>query len=272
MNPEVEPREDQPAAYDAEGRPLYYRADEVNQPNNAPTPESSAPATQANPQLPIEQTEQIAQNPVQSTPQAQPVRILQAINEPKKLSPELQKRHEESVVQYPYLNLSSCEYIVIDVERSIWGIVQIWFFACLAALAVLAATVFMAQSSGGANQGAIVGLIAAAACVAGGMIGTHVYRQNYFIVSNERVFARIQFSPFARRSQNVELEHVEDSSVRQSGIVQMLLNYGSIRLSTVGDEHTYRFTFVTRPEEQFSIVNKVVQAVDEGEATRYIPK
>ena len=161
-------------------------------------------------------------------------------------------------------------YIVIDVERSIWGIVQIWFFACVAALAVLAATVFMAQSSGGANQGAVVGLIASAACVAGGMVATHVYRQNYFVVSNERVFARIQFSPFARRSQNVELEHVEDCSIRQAGIVQTLLNYGSIRLSTVGDEHTYRFTFVSRPEEQFSIINKVVQAVDEGESTRYL--
>ena len=266
MNPEVDPRKDQPAAYDAEGRPLYYHADEPDQIDNQEKLENIDQNTQINTQ----QDGQKSQNLVGPDPQVQAVKIVQTVSEPKRLSPELQKRHEESVAQYPYLNLSSCEYIVIDVERSIWGIVQIWFFACVAALAVLAATVFMAQSSGGANQGAVVGLIASAACVAGGMVATHVYRQNYFVVSNERVFARIQFSPFARRSQNVELEHVEDCSVRQAGIVQTLLNYGSIRLSTVGDEHTYRFTFVSRPEEQFSIINKVVQAVDEGESTRYL--
>ena len=103
----------------------------------------------------------------------------------------------------------------------------------------------------------------------GGIIATHVYNGNRFIVTNERVFARIQLTPFAIRSQNVEIEHIEDCSVVQSNPLQLIFNYGSIRLSTVGDEQTYLFTYVDDPKAQFDIVNHVVQQVDEGEPTRY---
>ena len=48
-----------------------------------------------------------------------------------------------------------------------------------------------------------------------------------------------------------------------------MLNYGSIRLSTVGDEQTYLFTYVDRPKEQFRVINHVVQQVDEGAPTKY---
>ena len=65
------------------------------------------------------------------------------------------------------------------------------------------------------------------------------------------------------------LLHIEDCSYAQTNPIQTILNYGSIRLSTIGDEQTYVFTFVDRPKEQFRIVNHVVQQVDEGQTTKY---
>lgn len=222
--------EEQPAAYDAEGRPLYYRPEET----------------------PV--VEEITTKPLTVAPQA---------------DIELQAKHDESVEMYPDLNLSASEYVVIDVERSIWGPIFIWLVVCLAFATFILSTIMTSRIMGNSTGVATVGLSLTLVCIIGGVVANYVYNQSYFIVTNERVFARIQHSPFSQHSQNVELEHVEDCSYSQIGPVQSILGYGAIRLSTVGDEQTYRFTFVKNPEEQFRIVNKVIQAVDEGESTKY---
>jgi hypothetical protein len=187
------------------------------------------------------------------------------------LSPRDQADHDRSVHDYPDILFSPTEYVVIDVERSVLGLVQVWFFACLAFAAVIGITFLISWTAPTESQDeiAIIGFAAALGSFVGGAIATYVFRANYFIVTNERVFSRIQTSPFSQRSQNVELEHIEDCSYRQSGPIQMIFNYGSIRLSTVGDEQTYRFTFVTRPADQFKVINNVIQQVDEGAATQF---
>lgn len=238
--------DDRPVAYDVEGRPLYYR------PETTITPATSDQAPPpAAPSEPI------------PTPNVDP-------NDKLKVSlPDTEQKHGESVASYPDLNIGPNEYVVIDVERSIFGLVLIWIVVCSAFLAFITATVLVSQLVVSSPYVLLIGFSLAVTCFLGGLIATYVYNQNYFIVTNERVIANVQVSPFSRMNQNVELEHIEDCSYSQSGVVQTLLNYGSIRLSTVGDEHTYRFNFVRNPGEQFQIVNRVVQAVDEGEPTKY---
>lgn len=193
-------------------------------------------------------------------------------SEPQHLTPAEQADHDRSVHDYPNIGFSPTEYVVIDVQRSPWGIARVWLFALLIFLAMGAIAILMHQTSPiemstAVYAGLFIATIAATALV--GIVGTHIYRNNSFIVTNERVISHIQTTPFAVRTQNVELEHIEDCSVAQITPAQHLLNYGSIRLSTVGDEQTYLFTFVDRPREQFSVINRVVQQVDEGEPTRY---
>ena len=193
-------------------------------------------------------------------------------SEPQHLTPAEQADHDRSVHDYPNISFSPTEYVVIDVQRSPWGIARVWLFALLIFLAMGAIAILMHQTSPiemstAVYAGLFIATIAATALV--GIVGTHIYRNNSFIVTNERVISHIQTTPFAVRTQNVELEHIEDCSVAQVTPAQHILNYGSIRLSTVGDEQTYLFTFVDRPREQFSVINRVVQQVDEGEPTRY---
>lgn len=193
-------------------------------------------------------------------------------SEPQHLTPAEQADHDRSIHDYPNISFSPTEYVVIDVQRSPWGIARVWLFALLIFLAMGAIAILMHQTSPiemstAVYAGLFIATIAATALV--GIVGTHIYRNNSFIVTNERVISHIQTTPFAVRTQNVELEHIEDCSVAQVTPAQHLLNYGSIRLSTVGDEQTYLFTFVDRPREQFSVINRVVQQVDEGEPTRY---
>lgn len=188
------------------------------------------------------------------------------------LTPREQADHDRSVHDYPDLPLSDTEYVVIDIDRSIFGLIKIWSLVVIIFIA-LAATILMIDYTSPIelDQPIMLGLLVGTVALPliGGLITTYVYQQNYFIVTNERIFARIQYTPFAHRSQNVELEHVEDCSYSKNNIFQMAFNYGSIRLSTVGDEQTYTFNYVAEPKDQFSIVNRVVQSVDKGGTTRY---
>ena len=58
--------------------------------------------------------------------------------------------------------------------------------------------------------------------------------------------------------------NIEDASYTQRGPVQQLLNYGSIRLSTEGDETTYRFDYVSNPKEEIATLNNAVEAFKNG--------
>jgi hypothetical protein len=235
MNPEQQTNfsGNQPAAYDAQGRPLYYQP--ASPPNNE--------ARQAK-------------------------KASRGNNDT--LSPELQARHDDSVKLYPELQFSKTEYVVIDIQRTIWGLAFIWLAAfAVFAVILLFVTTMLTLAETDLFIMFIIVIASGIACLAGGVIGQYVFRKSYLIVTNERIFAHIQDSPFSYRAQNVEIEHIEDCSFHQGGVLQMMLNYGTIRLSTVGDEQTYKFAFVARPAEQFKAVNRVVQVVDEDSPTKY---
>ena len=62
----------------------------------------------------------------------------------------------------------------------------------------------------------------------------------------------------------VSLGSIEDASYKQHGILQTILNYGTIRLSTEGDETTYRFAYVSNPNKQVAILNDAIEAFKNG--------
>ena len=224
-----------PVAYDQYGRPLY----------------AHPPTTAHQPQV---------------------VHMSRAI-EPKQqeVSLETQKKHIESQSAYPHLNLSDAEYVISAVKRHPIGLVSIWAVVAAALLIV-----FVAFPALIANQGVVgdsiqlsSGLIASAGLVLlllailfilGGIVATVVYNGNRFYLTNESVMQHIQTSLFSKREQTVSLANIEDASYRQHGILQTILNYGSLRLSTEGDETTYRFNFVANPQEQVTFLNDAIEA------------
>jgi uncharacterized membrane protein YdbT with pleckstrin-like domain len=98
----------------------------------------------------------------------------------------------------------------------------------------------------------------------GGYLAAWVYINNRFFLTNESVIQEIQTSIFSRREQTVSLQNIEDSSYRQHGLIQTMFNYGSIRLSTEGDETTYRFDYVANPKREVGILNNAVEAFKNG--------
>lgn len=233
----------QPVAYDAEGRPLYA---------HPPASVEQVPTPAATPQI------------VHVSRAVEPVKY--------EVSPEVKIKHDASVRQYPFLNLSDAEYILSAVRRhpiGLVGPVAITVFLISILLLFLFNYSTIATNSSTLAfpplQDVFFPLVALIVAVAfGGFAVIYVYLANKFFLTNESVIQEVQFTLFSRHEQTVSLGNIEDASFRQEGMLQSILNYGSIRLSTEGDETTYRFKYVANPKEQIALLNNAVEAFKNG--------
>ncbi|MEP7204871.1 MAG: PH domain-containing protein [Candidatus Saccharibacteria bacterium] len=235
-----------PVAYDAQGQPLY-----------AHPPTSSLEATELD--------KPTAPQVVHMSRPAEPLR--QAV------SPEIKLKHDRSTLRYPALNLSESEFVISAVKRHSIGL-----FAPLAvgvllvsmALSVLFsydAIARLLDLTGAAANPLVVAipvLLFVLLVSLGTYVSYYVYVNNRFFLTNESVIQEIQLSLFSKREQTVSLSNIEDASFAQQGVLQQLFNYGSIRLSTEGDETTYRFTYVANPKMHIARLNNAVEAFKNG--------
>lgn len=188
------------------------------------------------------------------------------------ISTKVQERHKQSLQQYPFLNLTEGEYVIKEVRRHMIGLVPIVGLAVVLVLLLAAAvawypTFLEQEQMTGLPSTGVVALLATlfgGLILAGAYVAVYVYMKNKFFLTNESVIQELQYSIFSRHEQTVSLANVEDVSYRQDGILPFLLNYGSIRLSTEGDETTYRFRYVAQPKRQVAILNNAVEAFKNG--------
>lgn len=192
------------------------------------------------------------------------------------ITPEIKKRHDESKAKYPRLNLSPGEYVISAISRHPFGLIRIWVI-CGLIIAVLAALLGLLINAP-ANTADTIGasatsslpllsipvLFAIVIVAIGGAIGTFVFTANMFYLTNESVIQNIQSGLFTKRLQTVSLGNIEDASFTQNGIIPHIFGYGSIRLSTEGEETTYRFDYTSQPEKQIAILNNAVEAFKHG--------
>lgn len=228
----------QPVAYDQQGNPLY-----------AHPPQASSQG--------------------QGPQMVYMTRAIDPVHPP--ISDEVKQRSDESRKKYPHLNLSDGEYVITDVARHPIGVLQIWaslFLVAALLIGAFAAFVLGENSPlgsmlGDAQQAQTFGAVILGGLIVlmglGGLVATLVYNGNRFYLTNESVIQEVQTSLFSKYEQTVSLESVEDASYRQTNFLQMLFNYGSIRLSTVGDETTYRFTYVANPKKHIATLNNAVE-------------
>ena len=223
-----------PVAYDDQGRPLY-----THPPANT---EAAAP---------------------------QVVYMTRAINpHQQEISPEIRQKHDISVRKYPQLNLSEGEYVISAVRRHPIGVIYIWTVVLLASVVtasipfILTTTdpVPFSFSAMAITSGLSVLLLTVLLLLSGGVVATVVYNANRFYLTNESVTQYIQTGLFSKKNQTISLGNIEDASYSQRGIVQTILNYGSIRLSTEGEETTYRFAFVADPQKQTRLLNNAIES------------
>lgn len=266
---------DHPVAYDAEGRPLYARP----QQQAAPTPTHSeeyyrketgrsSHVTRA-PQT-LDGSNHDPQIRMQYANEPMVVHATRSVDpRPFEISEETKRRCEDSRQRYPHLNISEGEFVILDIKRHPIGMLAPLAAAAVVMIAFIFAMIVYPVDGGTSSlpsfATAMILMSLVMALVLGGtFIALWVYLQNQFYLTNESVIQEIQTSLFSRREQMVSLGSIEDASFRQNGILQTLLNYGTIRLSTEGDETTYRFAYVANPRKQVAIVNNAIEAFKNG--------
>lgn len=192
-------------------------------------------------------------------------------------------KHDDSLARFPRIHLSRGEYVVMEVRRHPIGLISIWLVTVI--LTVLSLAVLPAYSSLREVIAAtfatsidslptapalilpVLGL--AAIFLLGGAVATYVYNNNLFYLTNESIIQYIQTSLFSTREQVINLVNVDDASYRQQGIVQQVFNFGTVRVSTEGDERNpYVFYYVATPQKVVRTINDAMEEAT-GFAVRY---
>lgn len=196
---------------------------------------------------------------------------------------ELMRKHEESRRKYPRIHLSRGEYVIAEVRRHPIGLLSIWIITALLVVGCLAlipfygtnidaiASAFMLKANALPTAADItLPLIALAVLFGfGGLLAVYVYNGNLFYLTNESIIQYIQTSIFATQQQQINLVNIDDVSNQQRGILEQVLNYGTLHVTTEGDGHSsYTFPFVASPQNVTRLVNDAMEEAT-GFAVRY---
>lgn len=225
MNPEEQSDYDKPVAYDKDGNPLY-----------------------AHP----------PKEPAQTVPHE--VSVMPHADLP--VSEEAVRQHEESVKRYPSLGLSKGEYVVAEVPRHWIGVFMPplvgGFLALVVCVGLLLYPVLVPSGNPPFSTIVLPAFLLLFLIVIGVYIPVWVYQQNELYLTNESIILNQQISLFSRDQKLVSLGSVEDISFKQTGLLQLMLGYGTLRLSTIGEDN-YLFTFAVDPKKQTQLINDTIE-------------
>ena len=175
-------------------------------------------------------------------------------------------RHARSKKDFPFLSLEEHEYVELALTRSKKGLILIWVVA-LVGMAVLGMA--SAMVLGSLTRTVVVkdetmryfwllfGVLSMLLML-GALVCSKIYLANKMFVTNKRVFHYAQKSLFAKSANIIELSRIEDVSYQQSGILDHLFSFGTLRMSTVGDETTYTFPFVDTPTDEIELIAHLI--------------
>ena len=175
-------------------------------------------------------------------------------------------RHDRSKKDFPFLKLDDDEYVEFAFTRAkiclamiFGGIAAGLIFLLLAFLLVV-----LGQSTiDEMGRHFMFILLVTLMCVAivAGLIALMVYRGNRLFITNKHAIQMVMKSPMATSINLIDLSSIEDASFSQNGIWQKLFNFGTFRLSTVGDETTYTFEYSDiKPNELKAVSDLITEA------------
>ncbi len=172
-------------------------------------------------------------------------------------------RHERSKKDFPFLNLEEDEYVEIAFRRARVCLFLILGGTAFATIVILFALllILLGQSmldDMGRNFVFVIlfSLLAATFIIA--IFASIIYRGNKLFITNHRAIQMVMDSPVSSSVNIIDLPSIEDASFHKKGLLQTMLNYGTFRLATVGDETTYTFKYSDASPEEIKVVTKLI--------------
>lgn len=215
--------------------------------------------------------------PDKDKPEVKVVHIARSLSpETVEISPEIELRHQRSKKMYQDLSLTKGEYVITAIKRHPIGLFPTISFGLLLTIlgfiGIFNAEVILSFmfNVGTLEPNTSYIILPSLALIVLSTIGTYisyyVYTSNRFYLTNESVIQVMQTSLFAKHVQLVSLGSIEDCSYKQTNLIENFFNYGTIRLSTVGDETTYGFAYAPNPKRAATLLNNAVEAFKNGRA------
>ena len=184
----------------------------------------------------------------------------------------IKARHDRSVKKYPEITVDEDEYVVLSMRRHSLGyllniifssivavfLISTWIIVCFMPNPLPIPANFKPQLS--VIFGSITLLLILLTYA-----NYFVYRANRIVITNERAIQWISTTIMSQKKQVINLESIEDISYSRDGILQHLFDYGTVKLSTVGDESTYTFAFSPNPDKKAEFLSDVVEAARENQ-------
>lgn len=250
----IQSNDEQPVAYDVEGHPLYMH------PSQAQT---SLPQT---PPAVVSRPEAIVAS--QAVHMARPIEMEMPF-----VSDATKIKHDRSHQLYPMLNLTEGEYVVAVLPRHPIGLFLSFGLGLLLTTIAISAIFnydlviqILGLKGFAASQAIMTPIILVCILLVWLMtyVAYDVYNSSKFFLTNESIIEQTQTTLFAHVEKTIDLGSIEDISYTQTNILQSLANYGSIRLGTIGDQKSYKYTFVVDPKRQVDLLNNAVEAFKNG--------
>lgn len=172
-------------------------------------------------------------------------------------------RHERSKKDFPGLKLEDDEYVEFAFRRAKTCLIMILMGISASLIVVLLAflLVLMGQSAldeMGKNYLFIILFTLLAVAIVAGVIALMIYQGNKLFITNKHVIQMVMTSPVVSSINIIDLSSVEDASFRQNSLIENLFHYGTLRLSTVGDETTYTFKYSNVSGEDLKAITKLI--------------
>ncbi len=83
------------------------------------------------------------------------------------------------------------------------------------------------------------------------------YYLDVLIITNKRIFDIKQHGFFKRASASFRIDRIQNVTVDQKGIIQTLLDFGTLQMQTAGDNENLTATHIPRPYEIKKIINEM---------------
>ena len=172
-------------------------------------------------------------------------------------------RHERSKKDFPGLSLEEGEFVEFAFSRAKIILMMIMVGMALGVIVVLLVFLIALLNQEvidvmGQKFLFIILLALLAASVIMGLIALTTYRGNKLYVTNKRVIQLTMNSLVSSSTNAIDLISVEDVSFHQNGLLQRILHYGTLRLSTIGDETTYTFKYSDISPEDLETVSELI--------------
>ena len=92
------------------------------------------------------------------------------------------------------------------------------------------------------------------------MVGWTLWSNYYLdvlIITDKRVFTIEQLGFFKRVSSSFRIDRIQNTTIHQRGIIQTLLNFGTIRLETAGEGEDFVGTWIAKPYDLKIFLNEL---------------